>query len=62
MDKDAKTESNILKACRRCDDCGVRAEIKLEQKDMCVLQCSLCGKEYPFYKSVEDKTEPIIEE
>ena len=47
----SKTVSDIRVACRRCDKCGIRAGVKSDDDDMCVLQCSLCGKEYPFYKS-----------
>jgi thioredoxin reductase (NADPH) len=54
MDYINKPES-VIKACRRCDDCGIRAEVKSEDEEMCLLQCSICGKEYPFYKSSPEK-------
>jgi len=59
-----KAESNSTSmACRRCDDCGIRAGIKSEDSDMCILQCSLCGKEYPFYKSPrEERLQPAMKE
>ncbi len=43
--------SNILNACRRCDECGIRTGVKSNEADRCILQCSQCGKEYAFYKS-----------
>ena len=50
----SKTVSNIRLACRRCDECGVRTEVKSDDDDRCILECSLCGKEYPFYKSPQE--------
>ena len=50
-------------ACRRCDDCGIRTEVKSDDDDRCILQCSLCGKEYPFYKSPrEDRLDAKMKE
>ncbi len=46
----SKTVSDMRSACRRCDQCGIRTDVKSADDDVCVLQCSLCGKEYPFYK------------
>ncbi len=43
--------SNVLNVCRRCDDCGIRTGVKSDEAGRCILQCSRCGKEYPFYKS-----------
>ncbi len=48
---DSKKVSDIRVACRRCDECGIRTGVKSDDDDVCILQCSLCGKEYPFYKS-----------
>lgn len=48
---DSKKVSDIRIACRRCDECGIRTGVKSDDDDVCILQCSLCGKEYPFYKS-----------
>ncbi|HYA41053.1 MAG TPA: FAD-dependent oxidoreductase [Syntrophobacteraceae bacterium] len=63
MDMDMVTGSDVLKACRRCEDCGVRAEVKSDDEEMCILQCSLCGKEYPFYKSpLEDRVKRKIKD
>ncbi len=45
----AKHEDII--ACRRCDTCGVRTDVKSDDEEVCVLQCSICMQEYPFYKS-----------
>ncbi|MDR3553447.1 MAG: FAD-dependent oxidoreductase, partial [Syntrophobacteraceae bacterium] len=44
-----------LKACRRCEDCGIRAEVKSDNVEVCVLQCSICRKEYPFYKTPREE-------
>lgn len=44
-----------IKACRRCDACGIRAEVKSDNDEVCVLQCSICRKEYPFYKSPREE-------
>ena len=43
-----------FKACRRCDDCGIRTEVKSDNEEVCVLQCSICSREYPFYKSPKE--------
>jgi thioredoxin reductase (NADPH) len=51
---DSNKVSDIRAACRRCDECGIRAGVKSDDDDLCILQCSLCGKEYPFYKSTQD--------
>ncbi len=40
-----------IKACRRCDDCGIRTEVKSDNEEVCILECSVCRKEYPFFKS-----------
>ena len=60
---DSKKVSDIRVACRRCDECGIRTGVKSEDDDLCILQCSLCGKEYPFYKSPpEDRPLPAMKE
>ena len=51
-----KTPSDIVRmACRRCDDCGIRTDVKSHDDDRCILQCSVCGREYPFYKSPQEE-------
>ncbi len=47
--------SNVHNACRRCDDCGIRTGVKSDEVDQCILECSQCGREYPFYKSQEER-------
>ena len=50
--------AEVINACRRCDDCGIRTEVKSAEVDRCILQCSQCGKEYSFFKSpVEQRLE-----
>ena len=51
---DSKKVSDIRAACRRCNECGIRTGVKSDDDDLCVLQCSICGKEYPFYKSRQE--------
>jgi len=51
---DSKKVPDIRIACRRCDECGIRTGVKSDDDDLCILQCSLCGKEYPFYKSPQE--------
>ncbi len=34
---------------RRCDTCGTRISMTVDQGDKCILKCSKCGKEYRFY-------------
>ena len=46
--------SKTFNACRRCDSCGIRTELKSEEVDRCILQCSQCGKEYPFFRSARE--------
>ncbi len=46
---------NKLNARRRCDDCGIRTEIKSDKADECILECSQCGKEYHFFKSSQEE-------
>ena len=51
-----KTPSDIIRlACRRCDHCGTKTDVKSHDDDRCILQCSLCGREYPFYKSPREE-------
>ncbi len=52
---DSENASDIHRACRRCDKCGIRTGVKSDNADQCILQCSLCGKEYPFYKSPREE-------
>jgi len=34
---------------RRCDHCGTRIIILVDEGDRCLLKCNKCGKEYLFY-------------
>lgn len=38
---------------KRCDDCGVKTSIALDDGEKCTLKCSRCGREYNFYHSVK---------
>lgn len=33
---------------RRCDLCGMRCTVAVDEGDLCVLRCLQCGKEYSF--------------
>jgi len=34
---------------RRCDMCGMKIEILIDEGERCTLVCAHCGKEYKFY-------------
>jgi len=36
---------------RRCDDCGNKTNIALDDGEKCTLKCTQCGKEFDFYYS-----------
>jgi hypothetical protein len=48
MDRPKKTVRGFT-ISRRCDDCGTKINIAIDDGDKCTLKCSQCGKEYKFY-------------
>lgn len=38
---------------RRCDVCGTRIDVAVDEGEKCLLKCSQCGKEYRFHVRTE---------
>ena len=48
MDRDEKTRKGIV-IRKRCDSCGTRISLIVDEGDACILKCARCGREYQFY-------------
>lgn len=38
---------------KRCDECGIKTCIAVEEEDKCILKCKQCGKEFRFFLKKE---------
>jgi hypothetical protein len=47
MDRPKKTQGGFT-VSRRCDACGTKCTIVVDEGDLCILKCLHCGKEYNF--------------
>jgi len=47
MDRPKKTQKGFT-VSRRCDACGTKCTIMVDEGNICILKCLQCGKEYNF--------------
>ena len=48
MDKPQKTLKGFV-VSRRCDICGTKINITVDEGEKCTLKCAQCGKEFRFF-------------
>ena len=59
MDKPKKTLKGFT-VSRRCDTCGKRIDIAVDEGEKCMLKCSQCGKEYKIYFKAQSHMFPCL--